>query len=160
MGETRDEMLPAITAATDVLPADRPRYLMGVGDPISLVEGIARGIDMFDCVLPTRLARHGTILSSQGRLQIRNARFARDPGPLDPACGCPTCSRFSRAYLRHLVVVQEPSAARFLTVHNLTYLLDLMRRARVAIVEGRFDALRREVAEAWAGAPGPGGRPD
>jgi queuine tRNA-ribosyltransferase len=159
VGETRDEMLPAIEASTAVLPTDRPRYLMGVGDPISLVEAVARGVDMFDCVLPTRLARHGTVLSSEGRLQIRNARFARDPDPLDPACGCMTCTRFSRSYLRHLVVVQEPSAARFLTLHNLTYLLELMRRTREAILAGAFDELRAEVAVAWAGAPGPGGQP-
>lgn len=159
VGETRDEMLPAMEAATAHLPGDRPRYLMGVGDPISLVEGVARGIDMFDCVLPTRLARHGTVLTSLGRIQIRNARFSRDSEALDPACRCMTCTRFSRAYLRHLVVVQEPSAARLLTIHNLTYLLDLMRSARAAIVEGRFDELRAAVATAWAGSPGPGGRP-
>jgi queuine tRNA-ribosyltransferase len=159
VGETRDEMLPAIEAATAHLPADRPRYLMGVGDPVSLVEAVARGIDMFDCVLPTRLARHGTVLTSLGRLQIRNARFAADEGPLDPACRCMTCARFSRGYLRHLIVVQEPSAARLLTIHNLTYLLDLMRSARRAIGEGRFGSLRRDVAAAWAGSPGPGGAP-
>jgi queuine tRNA-ribosyltransferase len=159
VGETRDEMLPAIEAAIAHLPADRPRYLMGVGDPISLVEGVARGIDMFDCVLPTRLARHGTILSSEGRLQIRNARFARDGGPLDPACQCMTCTRFTRSYLRHLVVVQEPSAARFLTIHNLTYLLDLMKRTRGAILEGTFGELRAEIAQTWAASPGPGGKP-
>jgi queuine tRNA-ribosyltransferase len=159
VGETRDEMLPAIEAAIAHLPADRPRYLMGVGDPISLVEGVARGIDMFDCVLPTRLARHGTILSSEGRLQIRNARFASDQGPLDPACSCMTCTRFTRAYLRHLVAVSEPSAARFLTIHNLTYLLDLMKRTREAITAGTFEAFRREIAETWAASPGPGGKP-
>src|SRR5205085_248224 len=117
--------LPAIAATTAVLPRDRPRYLMGVGDPLSLVEGVARGVDMFDCVLPTRLARHGTVLTSTGKVQIRNAAHARDEGPLDAACPCPTCARHSRAYLRHLQVVGEQTAARLLTVHNLAYLLGL-----------------------------------
>src|SRR5207248_8067144 len=112
VGESRAEMLPALAAAVAELPADRPRYLMGVGDPVGLVEAIGLGIDMFDCVLPTRLARHATVLSSEGRMQLRNAAFASDGGPLDPACPCPVCARWSRAYLRHLVQVGEPSAAR------------------------------------------------
>jgi queuine tRNA-ribosyltransferase len=157
VGETRDEMMPAIEAATAELPQDRPRYLMGVGDPISLVEAVARGIDMFDCVLPTRLARHGTILSSEGRIQIRNARFALDSSALDPACGCSTCRRHSRAYLRHLIVVNEPTAARLLTIHNLTYLLDLMERVRAAIAAGSLDVLRHEIGALWHRSPGPGG---
>jgi queuine tRNA-ribosyltransferase len=150
VGESRDEMLPALTAATSVLPADRPRYLMGVGDPISLVEGIARGVDMFDCVLPTRLGRHGTVLTSQGRLQIKNAGFARDQGPLDPACACPTCARYTRAYIRHLVVVSEQTAAALCTIHNLAYLLNLMDRARAAIFAGTFDSLRTETVALWS----------
>ncbi len=150
VGESRDEMLPAIEATNAVLPTDRPRYLMGVGDPISLVEGVARGVDMFDCVLPTRLARHGTVLTSEGRVQMKNARFARDPGPLDPTCSCETCVRYSRAYLRHLQMVGEQTVATLLTIHNLTYLLDLMRRARTAIIDGTFTALRSEVAATWS----------
>jgi queuine tRNA-ribosyltransferase len=149
VGESRDEMLPAIEATNAVLPADRPRYLMGVGDPISLIEGVARGVDMFDCVLPTRLARHGTVLTSEGRVQMKNARFARDAGPLDPACSCETCSRYSRAYLRHLQMVGEQTAATLLTIHNLTYLLDLMRRARQAILDGTFAAVRAETTATW-----------
>jgi queuine tRNA-ribosyltransferase len=149
VGEPRDEMLAALAATVPQLPADRPRYLMGVGDPVGLVEGIALGIDMFDCVLPTRLARHGTVLSSEGRYQLRNARFATDPGPLDPACACPVCARWSRAYLRHLIQVAEPSAPRLLTLHNVAWTLALVARARAAVWDGTLAALRREVAAVW-----------
>jgi queuine tRNA-ribosyltransferase len=149
VGETLEEMLPAISVTTRALPADRPRYLMGVGDPISLVEAVARGVDMFDCVLPTRLARHGTVLTSSGRLQIRNAKFARSDGPLDSNCGCLTCSRWSRGYLRHLIGVGEQTAARLLTIHNLAYLLGLMRSVREAIIDGSFPTFRRNVVESW-----------
>ena len=149
VGEPRHEMLPALDATTAVLPVDRPRYLMGVGDPVSLVEAVALGVDMFDCVLPTRLARHGTILTSQGRLNLRNARFARDPEPLEPGCACPTCARWSRAYLRHLLSVNEPTVARLSTLHNVHWLLRLMDGARDAIVAGRFDAFRAAVVEVW-----------
>jgi queuine tRNA-ribosyltransferase len=149
VGETRDEMLPALAAVTEVLPADQPRYLMGVGDPVSLVEAVALGVDMFDCVLPTRLARHGTILTWQGRLNLRNARWARDPEPLEPGCACPACLRWSKAYLRHLQSVSEPTAARLTTLHNVHWLLRLMERTREAITAGTLDALRREVAAVW-----------
>ena len=150
VGEPREEMLPALAEVTDVLPLDRPRYLMGVGDPIGLVEGIALGVDMFDCVLPTRHARHGTILTDAGRLNLKNARFARDPGPLDPTCGCPVCARWSCAYLRHLLQVSEPTAGRLLTIHNVWWTLRLVERARAAIVAGRLADLRAEVAAAWS----------
>ncbi len=150
VGESRDEMLPSISAATDVLPADRPRYLMGVGDPISLIEGIARGVDMFDCVLPTRLARHGSALTSVGKVQIRNAQYARSNDPLDPACSCMTCRRFSRGYLRHLLSVGEASAARFITIHNLSYLLRLMTEVRAAITNGTFETLRQRTIAVWS----------
>ncbi|MGN6694642.1 MAG: tRNA guanosine(34) transglycosylase Tgt [Aquihabitans sp.] len=149
VGEPRHEMLPALAAALEHLPADQPRYLMGVGDPVSIVESVALGVDMFDCVLPTRLARHGTILTSSGRLNLRNARFARDPDPLEPGCGCPTCGRWSRAYLRHLLMVNEPTVARLTTLHNVHWLLDLMARARAAIAGGTYDAFRRSVVEVW-----------
>ncbi|HUP84977.1 MAG TPA: tRNA guanosine(34) transglycosylase Tgt [Acidimicrobiales bacterium] len=149
VGESREEMLPALDAALDELPADRVRYLMGVGDPIGLVEGIARGVDLFDCVLPTRIARHGSVLTSEGRLQIRNASYVDDGAPLDPACGCAVCARWSRAYIRHLLQVGEPTALRLLTWHNLAWTLDLIRRARSAIEAGTLDELRREVAGAW-----------
>jgi queuine tRNA-ribosyltransferase len=149
VGESRDEMLPALAAALEVLPADRPRYLMGVGDPIGLVEGIALGVDMFDCVLPTRLARHGTILTDAGRLNLRNARHARDPGPLDDTCPCPVCARWSRAYLRHLLQTSEPTGGRLLTIHNVSWTLRLVARARAAIAAGNLADLRAEVAAAW-----------
>ena len=149
VGETRDEMLPALAATTAVLPVDRPRYLMGVGDPVSLVEGVALGVDMFDCVLPTRLARHGTILTSAGRLNLRNARFADDPDPLEPGCTCRTCARWSRAYLRHLLMVNEPTVARLATIHNVHWLLRLMERTREAVVAGTLATVRADVAAAW-----------
>lgn len=152
VGETRAEMLPALSAAIGELPADRPRYLMGVGDPIGLVEAVALGVDMFDCVLPTRIARHGSVLTSSGRLQLRNAAHARDGGPLDPDCGCDVCDRWSRAYLRHLLQVGEPAALRLLTWHNLAWTLSLIERARAAVGSGGLASLRREVADVWGGS--------
>jgi queuine tRNA-ribosyltransferase len=151
VGEGRDDMLPALAATLERLPADRPRYLMGVGDPVGLVEAIALGVDMFDCVLPTRLARHGTVLSSEGRYQIKNAAHAGADTPLDPACGCPVCARWSRAYLRHLLQVAEPTAPRLLTLHNVAWTLALVARIRAAIVDGTLDRLRKEVAAVWMG---------
>jgi queuine tRNA-ribosyltransferase len=150
VGESRDEMLPALAAALARLPADRPRYLMGVGDPVGLVEAVALGVDMFDCVLPTRLARHGTILTSAGRFHLRRAEHAGDPGPLDPACPCPVCARWSRGYLRHLLQVGEPTAARLLTLHNLAWILGLVDRIRASIAAGTLAALRAEVAASWS----------
>lgn len=149
VGEERSEMLPALAAALAALPADRPRYLMGVGDPVSLVEAVALGVDLFDCVLPTRLARHGTILTSEGRMNLRNLRFARDTGPLDPNCACPVCARWSRGYLRHLLYVQELSAMRYCTIHNVHWLLRLVEEARQAIFDGTLDTLRAHVAARW-----------
>jgi queuine tRNA-ribosyltransferase len=146
VGEPRPAMLESLAATLEHLPADRPRYLMGVGDPIGLVESIALGVDLFDCVLPTRLGRHGHVLTGEGRLALRNARFAADDGPLDPDCGCPTCARWSRGFLRHLLLVDEPTGPRLLTTHNLAWVLDLVRRTRAAIAEGRLTALRDEVA--------------
>jgi queuine tRNA-ribosyltransferase len=130
---------------------------MGVGDPVALVEGVARGVDQFDCVLPTRLGRHGTILTAAGRIQLRRADNSADAGPLDPACGCPVCGRWSRGYLRHLLMVDEPVAARLVTIHNLAFMRDLMARIRQAVVAGTLDALRAEVSEVWQ--PLPAARP-
>jgi queuine tRNA-ribosyltransferase len=149
VGEPRDQMLPALDVVTAALPVDLPRYLMGVGDPIGFVEGIARGVDMFDCVLPTRYARHGTILTDAGRLSLRNAEHERSPGPLDPNCTCAVCARWSRAYLRHLLRVQEPTAARLLTLHNVHWCLELMRQARAAIAAGTFEQLRTRMWAIW-----------
>jgi queuine tRNA-ribosyltransferase len=149
VGERRDEMLPALDAALGELPQARLRYLMGVGDPVGLVEAIARGVDMFDCVLPTRLARHGTVLTDAGRVQLRNAAWATDDGPLDPACNCSVCARWSRAYLRHLLRLGDPGGARLVTLHNLAWVLGLVGRVREAITQGRLAALRAEVAAVW-----------
>ncbi|MHB1929495.1 MAG: tRNA guanosine(34) transglycosylase Tgt [Acidimicrobiales bacterium] len=149
VGEPRDEMLPAIAASTDRLPVDRPRYLMGVGDPVSLAEAVALGVDMFDCVLPTRLARHGTALTSSGRVRVRAARYAGDDGPLDPTCPCPVCHRWSAGYLRHLLVVGEPTGGRLLTLHNLAWLIAYVGSLRQAIVEGDLERVRAEAGATW-----------
>jgi queuine tRNA-ribosyltransferase len=149
VGEPRPELLDTVDWAAPLLPAERPRYFMGIGDPEGILEVIARGIDLFDCVLPTRLGRTGTALTSHGRLNLRNAQFARDPRPLDERCGCPACTRFSRAYVRHLVNQQELLGLRLLSLHNLRYLLDLTAGARAAIQAGR---LADFTADALAGA--------
>ena len=138
VGEPRPEMVDAVEWAAPMLPADRPRYFMGIGDPEGILDVIARGIDLFDCVLPTRMGRTGTALTSQGRLNLRNARFARDPRPLDERCSCEACSRFSRAYIRHLVNQQELLALRLLSLHNLSFLLDVTSGARTEIEAGRL----------------------
>ncbi len=149
VGESREVMLPALQAAVDELPADQPRYFMGLGDPLGIVEAVALGVDMFDCVLPTRLARHGTILTSSGRLNIKRAEWARSSEPLDPTCGCDVCRRHSRGYLRHLFVVGEPTAARLATLHNISWLLRFVEGIRTAVRDGRFEAFRRAVADVW-----------
>lgn len=127
-----------------LLPGDRPRYLMGVGTPRDLVEGVARGVDLFDCVMPTRNARNGHLFTSQGVVRIRNARYRDDDAPLDPACSCPTCRHYSRAYLHHLDRCSEMLGARLNTLHNLHYYLGLMRCVRAAIEAGRFAAFARD----------------
>ncbi len=147
VGETKPVMHEMIEASIPLLPADQPRYLMGVGTPEDLVEGVDRGIDMFDCVMPTRNARNGTFFTSFGRVVIRNARYERDPEPIDPACGCYTCRNFSRAYLRHLFNANEILALRLGTVHNLFFYLDLMRKVRASIAEGRFREFKKEFLE-------------
>jgi queuine tRNA-ribosyltransferase len=151
VGEPRAAMLEALAATLPHLPADRPRYLMGVGDPVGMIEAIGLGVDQFDCVAPTRMARHGSMLTSAGRLNLRNAVHRRDDRPLDAACGCSTCTRWSRGYLRHLLQVGEPTAWRLLSIHNLAFVLGLMADARAAIAEGRFEALRARTSELWAG---------
>jgi queuine tRNA-ribosyltransferase len=149
VGEPLAEMLPALEATTALLPVEQPRYLMGVGDPVGLVEGIARGVDLFDCVLPSRLGRHGTVLTNAGRLNLRNARFADEGEPLDATCSCEVCARHSRAYLRHLLKNDEPTGPRLLTIHNLAWLRDLVLRAGDAVRSGTLTDLRAEVAAAW-----------
>jgi queuine tRNA-ribosyltransferase len=143
VGEPQQVMLRVVEAVAAALPAERPRYLMGVGTPEDLVEAVARGIDMFDCVLPTRLGRTGSALTWEGRLNLRNARYARDPEPLQADCGCPACTRFSRAYIRHLVKQHELLGLRLLSLHNLRFLLDLTAGARAAIERGEFAVYKR-----------------
>jgi len=144
VGEPVDLMYEVVGHTAAQLPADRPRYLMGTGMPDDLVECVARGIDMFDCVLPTRNARNGQLLTRRGLISIKNARYAEDLGPPDPECECPTCRRHSRAYLRHLYMVGEMTAATLNTIHNLHFYLDTMRAIRKAIEFGTFDRFRQE----------------
>ena len=143
VGEPIDEMFAVTDATARRLPPDRPRYLMGAGTPEDLVECVARGVDMFDCVLPTRNARNGQLFTSEGRINIKNARYAEDDGPLDPQCGCYTCRHHSRAYLRHLFAAGEMSAGALNTLHNLSFYLDTMRRIRDAIAFRTFDSFRQ-----------------
>jgi queuine tRNA-ribosyltransferase len=149
VGETRGEMLPALAAALDRLPADRPRYLMGVGDPASVVEAVALGVDQFDCVLQTRIGRHGTALTNHGKLHIRNAEHALSDEPLDADCSCDVCQRHSRGYIRHLFQVGEPTGSRLVSLHNIGWTLQLMARMRSAIEAGTFASLRQEVLAVW-----------
>jgi queuine tRNA-ribosyltransferase len=144
VGEPRQELLRVLDHCVDRLPVAKPRYLMGVGTPEDILDAVARGIDLFDCVLPTRNARNGQLFTRRGRLAIRNARYREDPRPPDPECPCYTCRTFSRAYLRHLHVAREINAATLMTIHNLAYYLDTMGRIRQSIRSGRFEEFREE----------------
>lgn len=153
VGEPADVMYDVVGHTADQLPVDRPRYLMGTGTPIDLVESVARGIDLFDCVLPTRNARNGQLFTRQGPMAIKNARFADDDRPPDPECSCPTCRRHSRAYLRHLFMAGEMSAAALNTLHNLHFYLDTMRAIGKAIEFGTFSQFRRTFHETYSRQP-------
>jgi len=144
VGESKTQMHAMLDVTTPLLPAEKPRYLMGVGAPEDLLEAVARGVDMFDCVLPTRLARNAALFTRQGRLNIRNAKFERDPAPIEVGCACYACRHFSRAYLRHLFKAGEILGARLATMHNVHFLLQLMRDIRAAIAEDRFSAFKDE----------------
>ena len=144
VGEPTDVMYGVIEAVEPYMPKDKPRYLMGVGTPSNIIEGVARGVDFFDCVMPARNARHGHLFTSQGILNIKNAKYQLDDGPIDPQCQCPVCQRYSRAYLRHLFKAEEMLAMRFAVTHNLHFYNHLMQQIRDALDEGRFDAFRRE----------------
>jgi queuine tRNA-ribosyltransferase len=144
VGETKPVMYEMIEASVPLLPEDKPRYLMGVGTPEDLVEGVDRGIDMFDCVMPTRNARNGTFFTTSGKVVIRNARYERDEKPIDPECGCSTCRTFTRAYLRHLFNAGEVLALRLGTIHNVFFYLNLMRNIRASIEEGTFKQFKKE----------------
>ncbi|HZK18885.1 MAG TPA: tRNA guanosine(34) transglycosylase Tgt [Clostridia bacterium] len=143
VGEPKTLMYSMLEHVIDVLPPEKPRYLMGVGSPDCLVEGVARGVDMFDCVLPTRIARNGTVFTSKGRLVVRNAAYARDFSPLDPECDCYACRNFSRAYIRHLIKANEILGIRLTTLHNIHYTVNLMGKIRAAIADGNFDSFRK-----------------
>lgn len=142
VGEHKAEMYRMLDVTVPHLPAAKPRYLMGVGMPENLIEGVARGIDLFDCVVPSRHGRTGWLFTTSGRVLIKQARYDRDESPIDPACGCPVCARYSRAYLHHLYNVKEMLASRLNTIHNLWFFSDFMRRMRAAIAEGKFAAFR------------------
>lgn len=149
VGEPKHIMLRCLRQLDPILPHDKPRYLMGVGTPLDILHGIECGVDMFDCVLPTRNARNGTLYTSQGKINIKRREYAEDDGPLDPQCSCYTCRTFSRAYLRHLYVARELLAFRLNSLHNISYFLNLVRGARQAILEGRFHAYKAEFEAAY-----------
>lgn len=138
VGEPKDKMYEVLDYTVSLLPRDKPRYLMGVGSADALIEGVMRGVDMFDCVLPTREARHGSVMTTKGKLVLRNATYSRDYNPIDPECDCYACSNFSRAYIRHLIKADEILASVLTSIHNLKFLIDLMKKIRKAILEDRF----------------------
>jgi len=150
VGEDRSSMLHGLDACMALLPADQPRYFMGLGDPVGIVESVARGVDMFDCVLPTRLARHGTVLTDDGRYNLKRAEFATSDEAVDPSWPDSPASRWSRGYLRHLLSVGEPTAARVLTMHNVGWLLRFMDRLAESITDHRFESFRLEVHQNWS----------
>ncbi len=150
VGEEHDVMFETLGQVVEALPQDRPRYLMGVGNPTTLVRAVGVGIDMFDCVLPTRTGRMGTAFSSQGRMNMRNAKYTHDFGPLDAQCSCQTCTQYSRAYIRHLVKQNEMLGGILLSMHNIHFLIDLMRRAREAVLADAYDEFMAE----WLSGPG------
>jgi queuine tRNA-ribosyltransferase len=151
VGESKEEMHAMLDVVTPLLPENKPRYLMGVGTPEDLINGVARGVDIFDCVLPTRLARHHSAFAPEGRLNLMNATFARDAGPIDDTCDCYTCKTFTRAYLRHLIVAKELLAGTLLSIHNLRALIRLMESIRGFIADGTFEARVPELLNQWKG---------
>jgi queuine tRNA-ribosyltransferase len=142
VGETKEQMHAILDVVTPLLPQDKPRYLMGVGSPEDLFEGVSRGVDLFDCVLPTRVARNGGLLTSKGRINLRNAQYAEDPAPIEEGCDCYTCRRFSRAYVRHLLKANEVFGLRLATVHNVRFMLRLMGQIRQSVLDGTFVAFK------------------
>ncbi|RKO67605.1 tRNA guanosine(34) transglycosylase Tgt [Desulfofundulus salinus] len=149
VGEPKDIMYQVLDYTVPLLPREKPRYLMGVGSPDCLLEGVARGVDMFDCVLPTRIARNGTVFTREGKLVVRNAEYARDFRPLDPDCNCYACRHFTRAYIRHLIKANEVLGIRLTTIHNLHFVLELMRSIRRAILEGNFYEYKEAFLARW-----------
>ena len=149
VGESKEDMLAVIEVVTAILPESKPRYLMGVGTPYDLIEGIRRGIDMFDCVLPTRLARHQAAFTLNGRVNLMNSGFSHDFHPIEETCRCYTCRTFTRAYLRHLIVAKEMLAATLISIHNIQFLVDLMKQARQAILDSTFPQFAAAFLEAY-----------
>lgn len=154
IGEPKDVFIKMVEQSVKYLPHDKPRYLMGVGSIDFLLEGIERGVDMFDCVLPTRIARHGALMTSNGRVNIRDAKYKEDFSPLDANCDCYTCRNYTRAYLRHLYVSEEIFGKRLLSIHNVRFLISLMEKAREAIKEDRFGDFKAEVYRSFGGSKG------
>jgi queuine tRNA-ribosyltransferase len=150
VGETKQEMHDTLDVVTPLLPEHKPRYLMGVGTPEDLINGVARGIDIFDCVLPTRLARHHSAFAPEGRLNLMNATFARDERPIDETCDCYACKTFTRAYIRHLIVAKELLAGTLISIHNLRALIRLMEQIRALVADGTFDARVPELLTQWS----------
>ena len=150
VGETKQEMHDTLDVVSPLLPENKPRYLMGVGTPEDLINGVARGVDIFDCVLPTRLARHHSAFAPEGRLNLMNAAFARDPRPIDETCDCYTCRTFTRAYIRHLIVAREFLAGTLISIHNLRALIRLMEQIQSFIVDGSFETRMPELLRQWA----------
>ena len=140
-------MYEIIEAVEPYMPREKPRYLMGVGTPSNIIEGVARGVDFFDCVMPARNARHGRLFTWQGAINMKNAKYERDESPIDPECDCPVCRRYSKAYIRHLFKAEEMLAMRLCVMHNLYFYNKLMERIRTALDEGSFDAFRAEYSE-------------
>jgi queuine tRNA-ribosyltransferase len=160
VGEEPTQMWELLDQVADQMPTARPRYLMGVGTPRDLLEGISNGVDMFDCVMPTRNARNGHLFTSQGVLRIKNSQYASDTSPVDSNCGCPCCRNFSRSYLRHLHNSGEILGAVLATLHNLYFYINLMKQARLAIEEARFEAFKQSCLSQWSQSPGHGISPD
>ena len=152
VGETKQEMNDIISIVNDILPQNKPRYLMGVGSPEDLINGVLRGVDLFDCVLPTRLARHHNAMLRTGRINLKNNQFARDPHPIDETCSCYTCKNFSRAYIRHLIAAKESLASTLLSIHNLQFLIDLMKETRQAILDNRFQSFALAFLDNYKGS--------
>jgi queuine tRNA-ribosyltransferase len=155
VGESKPDMYAMLDVVNEELPHERPRYLMGVGFPEDLVEGVRRGVDLFDCVAPTRMGRNGTAFTSDGRVNVRRSELRADARPLDETCECSTCKRFSRAYIRHLFVADEILGLRLVSLHNVHFLVALMRRARAAIIDGSFDAWSRDWLARYHSRPTP-----
>jgi queuine tRNA-ribosyltransferase len=153
VGESTDDMYRTLDGTVPLLPPDKPRYLMGVGRPEDLLEAIGRGIDMFDCVMPTRNGRNALAFTSRGRVRLRNAQHVRDESPLDPDCDCSTCRQFSRAYLRHLFMAGEMLGPVLVSLHNVAFYMDLVRQSAAAIAAGRFADYRAATLAVWSQSP-------